>query len=119
MAVSYAKITIRGTYSADYSYGKYTVEAKIDECRVGVLEVDSDGLILGVYVQPEYRRKRVATALYETARAMLRSSDGVEIRHQPPEFRSPEGDAWAFAVGGPRATYDQAQRALLERAYGD
>lgn len=117
--MSYAKITIRGTYSADYSYGKYTVEAKIDDSRIGVLEVDSDGLILGVYVQPEHRRKRVATALYETARVMFRNRDGIEIKHQPPEFRSPEGDAWAWSVGGPRATYDQAQRVLLERAYGD
>lgn len=117
--MSYAKITINGTYSADYSYGKYDIVARMDGRNIGSLQVDSDGLILGVYVQPEYRRKRVATALFEAAMAMLRSTAGVEIKHQPPEFRSPEGDAWANAVGGKRATYEQARVALVERMYDD
>lgn len=117
--MSYAKIEIRGSYSADYSYGRYDVAARIEGRTIGSLQVDSEGLILGVYVQPEYRRKRVATALFETARAMLRSSNGVEIKHQPPEFRSPDGDAWACAVGGPRASYDQARVALVEKMHND
>ncbi|MGW9120659.1 GNAT family N-acetyltransferase [Streptomyces sp. NPDC055663] len=51
--------------------------------------------IMNVWVHEDHRGQGLARALYETASARM------EIFHAPPAHRTPEGDAFAEAVGGP------------------
>ena len=53
------------------------------------------GQIMQIEVDEDRRGEGIARALYETAAAQ------VDIYHAPPEHRTPEGDAFATAVGGP------------------
>ena len=57
------------------------------------------GLIQDVSVTPEHRRKGIATALFHHAKGLAANSAGEipEPRHSP--VRTPEGTAWARAVG--------------------
>lgn len=51
--------------------------------------------ILNVEVRSDRRREGLARALHEAATTEM------AVYHAPPQHRSPEGDAFARAVGGP------------------
>jgi GNAT superfamily N-acetyltransferase len=62
---------------------------------VGEMLWDSDtGEVKNVEVEPKYRRKGVATAMWNAAR-----EQGHNLQHSP--LRTGAGDRWAKAIGGP------------------
>jgi|SRR5690606_36107550 len=68
---------------------------------VGELYVSVDrGEIMNIWVDPARRGEGIARRLYEAATAQM------TVYHAPPAHRTPEGDAFARAVGGPTAEYD-------------
>jgi GNAT superfamily N-acetyltransferase len=67
--------------------------------QVGTLEWSSeDDEIKDVYVAKEHRRKGIAKAMYHLAFKLSSEYNVYPPEHS--ESRSPEGDAWAKAVGG-------------------
>lgn len=106
--MGYAKINHKVEYNEDYTRGCVKVEARIGETKIGELVATTSGLITSVYVAPEYRRRKVATALYHACQAHT----GVELIHQPPELRTPDGDAWAYAVGGPSCSWEWSRQEM-------
>ena len=67
---------------------------------VGELYVSIEtGEILNIHVRSDRRGEGLARRLYETA------ADQVTVYHAPPAHRTPEGDAFARAVGGPTIEY--------------
>lgn len=58
------------------------------------------GEIMNIEVREDRRGEGLARALYETA------TQTVEVFHAPEGHRSPEGHAFAEAVGGDTITYD-------------
>lgn len=80
--------------------GFAALHAMADRVAVGTLKWDigSDGEVSLVYVQPFMRRRGVGTALWQAATWLS------EQRSWPPpahsHLRTPDGDAWARAVGG-------------------
>ena len=56
------------------------------------------GEILGVAVEPEYRRMGVAHTLFHEAKRIAREQGLTEPTHS--SDRSDMGDAWAKSVGG-------------------
>lgn len=85
----------------------HEVEAFTDSGQVGRLVWDDDtGEIEHLHVGDKYRRKGVATALWETAH-----EESSDLGVTPPahsSIRTKAGDSWARAVGGhvPRLTDD-------------
>jgi GNAT superfamily N-acetyltransferase len=76
--------------------GKLIVLADHPEVRghVGFLHINPDGETIGnIFVAPDHRRKGVGTAMLNYAKQL-----GVVPKHS--SNRTPEGDAWAKAVGG-------------------
>ena len=68
---------------------------------VGELYVSVErGEILNIWVDPARRGEGIARRLYEAATAQM------TVYHAPVAHRTPEGDAFARAVGGPTAEYD-------------
>jgi GNAT superfamily N-acetyltransferase len=68
---------------------------------VGHLRWSNLGPINYVGVIPEYRRRGVATAMYQLGHQLAREySDRVNSGPEHSRDRTPEGDAWAKAVGG-------------------
>lgn len=60
---------------------------------------DKAGDIMGLYVNPVFRRKGVATALLKQAESHYDPSSGKKkVKHSP--YRTEMGDKWAKAVGG-------------------
>lgn len=61
---------------------------------------DPSGDIMGLYVNPVFRRKGVASALLEQAYSHYDPASGKDnlVKHSP--HRTEMGDAWAKAVGG-------------------
>lgn len=113
--MGYAKISHKFEYEADYTRGRVTVQARIGETVIGELHATTNGLITDVYVKPEYRRRKVATALYHACQAHT----GIELIHQPPELRTPEGDAWAYSVGGPACSWEYSKWETGTGAWGE
>lgn len=70
------------------------VRAYLGEINVGGIKWRSDHEIDGLWVEPDYRRQGIATALYEKAQG---HTEG-KLKHSP--YRTREGDAWARSVGG-------------------
>lgn len=67
---------------------------------VGELYVSIEtGEILNIWIDPARRGEGLARRLYETAATQ------VTVYHAPPAHRTPEGDAFARAVGGPTIEY--------------
>ncbi|HTW17062.1 MAG TPA: GNAT family N-acetyltransferase [Nocardioides sp.] len=90
-----------------YSTGTYYGEAEtlhrwfavIDGEQVGELYVAIDTeIIMNIEVDAAHRGEGIARALYEAADAQL-----VELRHAPAAACTPEGLAFAEAMGGPVA----------------
>ena len=81
--------------------GSNRVEAKTHEGEtVGVLKWDNepeDNMIRNVTVQPEHRRKGIATSMMRFAHTLPKSV--VKPAHSM--TRSTEGDAWAQSTGFP------------------
>jgi GNAT superfamily N-acetyltransferase len=59
---------------------------------VGTMMIDHTGEVTRIDVEPEHRRKGVATGMWNYAR-----SQGHTIRHS--DMQTEEGRAWASAVG--------------------
>lgn len=81
----------------------HQVNAFIDDpfgrMHMGSLRWNQEGEITGVYVPKRLRRRGIATAMFKIAHEV---AEGMEDMN-PPEHaadRTPEGDAWAKAVGG-------------------
>lgn len=67
---------------------------------IGELYVSTDRTeIMNIEVRADRRGEGIARRLYEAA------ADEVAIHHAPVGHRTPEGDAFARAVGGPTAAY--------------
>ena len=64
----------------------------VDGETVGHLDAHTSGLILNVEVAAEHRGEGYARALYEAA--------DIPLLHVPSWGRTPEGDAFAQAMGG-------------------
>lgn len=56
--------------------------------------------IMNIWVAEDHRGEGLARSLYEIASARM------EVFHAPAAHRTPEGDAFAEAVGGETAEYD-------------
>jgi GNAT superfamily N-acetyltransferase len=79
----------------DDDMANHAILAEHNGRSVGKLEWDSGtGDIQGVEVDPEHRRKGIATAMWNRAQEVSKGNVG----HSP--ARSDEGDAWARSVGG-------------------
>jgi ribosomal protein S18 acetylase RimI-like enzyme len=63
------------------------------QSEVGVLAIDSDGLILVVSVEPDYRRQGIATRMYRELVAA-----GYQPQHDWGNLRT-DGAAWAASLG--------------------
>lgn len=89
-------------YLSDEALGErfHTVLAFVNhpeknEINYGRLEWDaSTGKILNVHVKPEYRRRGIATGMYNYAQGL----DVIKPAHS--SWRTDAGDAWAKSVGG-------------------
>lgn len=57
------------------------------------------GEIANIWTRRDLRGRGLARSLWETATAQM------TVTHAPVAHRTPEGDAFAQAVGGPTATY--------------
>ena len=67
--------------------------------RVGRLSFDRQtGEVLHLFVDPDYRRCGIATALFRMAQAL-----GAVQSHQ----RTDDGQAWALSLGEPLPTWDR------------
>lgn len=93
-----------------YSTGTYYGEAEIlhrwfaieDGERVGELYVSmTTGVIMNVEVERAHRGEGVARALYEAATAVM------TVKHAPEWACTPEGAAFATAMGGGVATNEE------------
>ncbi|WP_328439072.1 GNAT family N-acetyltransferase [Nocardia puris] len=86
------------TYRTDDHYGDgdlHIWEATIDNTVIGALYVDMvRAEIANIEVNTDYQGQGIARRLYETAAAQM------PIYHAPEQHRTPEGDAFARAVGG-------------------
>lgn len=92
------------SYSIEYSIGTYYTEttdmhrwfAIEDGERIGELYVDMDReIIMNIEVNADRRGEGIASALYEAADAQLNS-----LKHAPAAGCTPEGQAFAQAMGG-------------------
>src|SRR5690606_12150820 len=73
---------------------------------IGELYVSVErGEILNIWVDPARRGEGIARRLYEAATAQMTTAQ-MTVYHAPVAHRTPEGDAFARAVGGPTAEYD-------------
>ena len=95
---------MKTSYSIQYSTGTYYNEpdeyhrwfAIEDGERIGELYVDIDReIIMNIDVTPDRRGEGIARALYEAADAQLDS-----LKHAPEAACTPEGLAFAQAMGG-------------------
>lgn len=91
------EITYRtGDYYGDGSTNHIWETRDEDGAVIGELYVSTDRHeIMNIEVDESHRGEGIARALYETA------TDQMEVFHAPAAHRSPEGDAFAEAVGGP------------------
>lgn len=94
-------------YSIEYSTGTYYGETEQmhrwfaieDGARIGELYVDMDReIIMNIDVDADRRGEGIARALYEAADAQLDN-----LMHAPEAACTPEGLAFAQAMGGPVA----------------
>jgi ribosomal protein S18 acetylase RimI-like enzyme len=77
------------------------VQATHEGKPVGYIEWHhKNGLVTGVEVTPEYRRRGVATELWNQAHKAASSTRGVP-RPRHSSDRTDSGDSWAKSVGGP------------------
>ena len=92
------------SYSIEYSTGTYYDEADIlhrwfaieNGERIGELYVDIDReIIMSIEVNADRRGEGIARALYATADAQL-----TNLKHAPEAACTPEGLAFAHAMGG-------------------
>lgn len=89
------------TYRTGEYYGdgtSYHIWETHDEAGsvIGELYVSTTrGEIMNIEVDEAHRGEGIARALYETAAAQM------DVYHAPVAHRSPEGNAFAEAVGGP------------------
>lgn len=88
------------TYRTGDYYGDGTSNhiwtANADGDAVGALYVSTDRHeIMNIEVDEVHRGEGIARSLYETAAGQM------DVYHAPEAHRSPEGDAFAQAVGGP------------------
>jgi GNAT superfamily N-acetyltransferase len=89
----------------DYSFYKplkrHRVEIKDDSGKtIASMEwMNDDGQISHLDVKPEYRRKGLATKLFQKARELSEKDDSIASPQHSP-MRSEDGDAWARAIGG-------------------
>lgn len=97
------------TYEIVYSQGSYYQEADIFHrffaveggVRIGELYIDIDRMIImNIEVNRDRQREGIDTSLYETSVNMLG-----EVFHAPKEGCTPDGAAFAKAVGGPAVEY--------------
>lgn len=96
--------TTATSYSVEYSTGTYYTETatlhrwfaiEAGE-RIGELYVDIEReIIMNIWVDPTRRGEGIARALYEAADEQLN-----ELRHAPEAACTPEGLAFARAMGG-------------------
>jgi GNAT superfamily N-acetyltransferase len=97
--------SLRHKYSNKDS--NHRIDVFNDSGAVGYIEWnENDGEIEHLFVGGPYRRKGVATRLWELATDWAKGNDAVEPEHS--SRRSREGDAWAKSIGGyiPRITDD-------------
>lgn len=94
-------ITYRTGQYSDADPISHIWEAREGDQVVGELYVSFErGEILNIWVTPARRGEGIARRLYEAATAQM------TVYHAPVAHRTPEGDAFARAVGGPTAEYD-------------
>lgn len=68
--------------------------------HMGALTWNDQGEIQGVHVKPQYRRRGVATGMFNAATELANSeSEWIPTPEHSPN-RTESGDAWAKAVGG-------------------
>jgi len=82
--------------------GGYRIQATHTESgeSVGNLFCDHSGKVQSIQVEPEHRRKGVATAMWEHAQGLAEQGKVPKPKHS--SDRSDQGDAWAKSVGGRR-----------------
>lgn len=89
-----------GSYHGDATQN-HIWEARHQGAIIAELYVSTDRLeIMNVWTAEDRRGEGLARALYETASAQM------DVLHAPAAHRTPEGDAFAEAVGGDTAEYD-------------
>jgi GNAT superfamily N-acetyltransferase len=89
-----------GNYYGDTSRN-HIWETRDDDIMIAELYVSIErSEIMQIWVAENHRGQGLARGLYETAIAQM------EIFHAPAAHRTPEGDAFAEAVGGETAEYE-------------
>jgi hypothetical protein len=93
------------TYRTGSYYGDATQnhiwETREDGALIAELYVSTDrSEIMNIWVAEDRRGEGFARAIYDTASAQR------TVLHAPAAHRTPEGDAFAEAVGGDTAEYD-------------
>lgn len=97
-------ITITTGTDNGLSYTRW--EMTDGDAFVGMIDVHTSGLILNIEVANAYRGEGHARTLYETAAAE------VALYHVPAWGRTPEGEAFAEAMGGDTMDDDEAAEIL-------
>lgn len=94
-------ITYRTGQYSDTDPVSHIWEAREGGQVIGELYVSVErGEIMNIQVDAARRGEGIARRLYEAAAATM------TVYHAPEAHRTPEGDAFARAMGGPTAEYD-------------
>lgn len=88
------------------------IQARDKGKHVGFMELDHAGRVSMVETAEPYRRKGIATHLWQTAK-----KKGLDPKHTA--FRSESGDAWARAVGGKIPTGEEDHKVLTDAILRD
>jgi len=89
-------------HGISYSYSNmgdlHYIEARSADKKVGTINWEHDtGKITGIHVQPEFRRKGVATGLYNEAVRLSKTSGDIPTPKITSD-RSDDGEAWATSL---------------------
>jgi len=86
------------TYDYEKAHGLHYLEAQINGEKVGSLNWEHrTGKISGVYVDPEHRRKKIATGMYNEAQRLSKTSKGIPAPKLTSD-RTDDGEAWVQSL---------------------
>jgi GNAT superfamily N-acetyltransferase len=86
------------TYTYSDMGDLHYIEARSGDKKIGTINWENDtGNITGLHVHPDFRRKGVATGLYNEAVRLSKGSDDIPTPRITSD-RSDEGEAWAQSL---------------------
>ena len=104
------EITATATVEDGLEATRYATVDTVEGREVGYLLAHASGLILNIEVAEDRRRAGIARALFARADADIRAATAQArgLYHVPSWGRTPDGEAFARAVGGDTVDDEQA-----------